>query len=352
MMQLRRFALLPSLILALSFPAISHAQAYQHIVVFGDSLSDTGNDAHLSNVAYGFYFPGPNFGYTAGRFTDGYDTAPAAQNYKGVWVEQLATMLPTRPTVANSLDGGQDYAYGFAFTGGGTTFFVFNASPLLAITIDNVDLQITHYLATNPKIDDKTLFVVWAGANDVLNAASTTDIVTAGVNQAADIERLIDAGATQFIVPNLPPQGAIPRLNTLGPVAAEVTAESVLYNDTLAKGLDIVQDANPGKHLRIYPLDIFALFNRIIASPASFGLTDVTDSSQGNLTVNPDRYLFWDGLHPTTHGHNIVAATADEMIKHHQCLAEPKKGDGDHDGDDDDQGGDRRCLLVDGDGKK
>jgi phospholipase/lecithinase/hemolysin len=341
MFQFRRFALLPSFLMLVSVPVVLQAQDIRHIVVFGDSLSDTGNDARLSANAYGFYFPGPLFDYTAGRFTDGYDTAPAAMNYRGVWVEQLAAMLPSRPVISNSLNGGQDYAYGFAFTGGGTTYFNFYGP--YAITIDNVDLQITHYLATNPKIDDKTLYVVWAGANDVLNATSAGDIVTAGVNQAADVERLIAAGATQLIVPNLPPLGAIPRLNAT-PYAGPVTQLSELYNDTLASGLKVVRDSNTGRKLRIYPMDVFGLFNSIIAKPSSYGLTDVTDSSQAQA-VNPDTYLFWDGLHPTTHGHHIVAATAREMIRHHQCLADPKKNDWDRDRDDDARDADWGCQL-------
>ncbi len=326
-MKIRRLSSLPALLLLLSFSAISNAQKYTSIVVFGDSLSDTGNDARLADNAYAFYFPGPIFDYTAGRFTDGYDTVPAAQDYKGVWVEQFAAMLPSKPTIKDSLDGGKDYAYGFAFTGGGTTDFTFGP---YAINIDNVDLQITHYFATHPKIDDKTLFIVWAGANDVLNASSENDVVTAGVNQAADIERLIDAGATQFMVPNLPPLGAIPRLNTLGPIAAEATGLSALYNDTLAKGLDIVHDANHDKHVRIYPFDVFSLLNKMIASPASYGLVNVTSSSQGVYPLNPDTYLFWDGLHPTTHGHHILAVTAAELIEHHKCFAdpEPRKDEG------------------------
>ncbi|MDP9051661.1 MAG: SGNH/GDSL hydrolase family protein [Acidobacteriota bacterium] len=341
MFQLRRFALLPSLFALLSAPAVSQAQDIRHIVVFGDSLSDTGNDARLSANAYGFYFPGPNFDYTAGRFTDGYDTLPAAMNYRGVWVEQLAAILPEKPVIFNSLDGGKDYAYGFAFTGGGTTYFNFYGP--FAITIDNVDLQITHYLATHPKIDDKTLFVVWGGANDILNATTTNDIVNAGINQAADVERLIDAGATQIIVPNLPPLGAIPRLN-MTPYSGPVTQETALFNDTLAAGLKVVRDSNSGKHLRIYPMDVFGLFNKIIASPSAYGMTDVTDSSQLQA-VNPDTYLFWDGLHPTTHGHNILALTAREMIRHHQCLADEKKKDWDRDADDDERDADWGCRL-------
>ena len=187
------------------------AQKYTSIVVFGDSLSDTGNDADLSQAKYGFRLPGPLFDYTDGRFTDGMDTVPAAHNYFGVWVEQLAATFPAKPPIKPSLEGGKDYAYGFAFTGSGTTDLTFG--PGLFITINNVGQQITDYLATHPKIDDKTLFVVWAGANDVINAAAPKDIVNAAVDQATNVQRLIDAGATQFIVPNLPNLGTIPRFN-------------------------------------------------------------------------------------------------------------------------------------------
>jgi outer membrane lipase/esterase len=36
----------------------------------------------------------------------------------------------------------------------------------------------------------------------------------------------------------------------------------------------------------------------------------VTASSQGAYTIDPDTYLFWDDLHPTTKGHEILAQTA------------------------------------------
>jgi phospholipase/lecithinase/hemolysin len=319
MRQLRHFAL--PLFLLLSSSAISHAQTYRSIVVFGDSLSDTGNDARLSANAYGFYFPGPIFDYTVGRFTDGYDTVPAARDYKGVWVEQLAEMFPSRPTVQASLDGGKDYAYGFGFTGGGTTLFDFS---IYSITIDNVDLQITHYLATHPKIDDKTLFVVWGGAIDVLYATSSKEVVDAAVTQSENVERLIEAGATQFVVPNLPPLGAVPRINGTG--AASVAAAdqaSVLYNATLAQGLNLVNLLNSGRRLKLYPLDVYALFTDVIAKPSAYGMVNVTGSSQGVYPLNPDTYLFWDDLHPTTHGHNILAATADAAIVQNECLVNP-----------------------------
>jgi hypothetical protein len=45
---------------------------------------------------------------------------------------------------------------------------------------------------------------------------------------------------------------------------------------------------------------------------------NVTDSSQG-MAVDPDTYLFWDSLHPTTRGHDILATTAAEIIAQREC---------------------------------
>jgi phospholipase/lecithinase/hemolysin len=296
----------------------SHRPDFTSIVVFGDSLSDTGNVAHLSQAKYGFRLPGPAFDYTDGRFTDGADTEPTAQNFFGVWIEQYAATLPSKPEVKNSLDGGTNYAYGFAFTRGGTSAFTFGPSDELFVDVDNIGKQITTYLATHPKIDDKTLFVVWGGANDVLNATSSDDVIEAGIDQAVNIQRLIDAGATQFIVPNLPPLGLVPRLNGSATTSVPATQASALYNEVLRQGLAILRDFNPGRRLHLSQLDVYALFNEVVASPSVYSLVNVTASSQGE-PVDPDTYLFWDGLHPTTRGHRILAVTAAKVIARNEC---------------------------------
>src|SRR4051794_21674988 len=71
--------LLLSLNTAVLTAQTGNAPDYTSIVVFGDSLSDTGNLAHLTQDKYGVRVPGPLFGYTDGRATDGYDTLPPAQ---------------------------------------------------------------------------------------------------------------------------------------------------------------------------------------------------------------------------------------------------------------------------------
>jgi phospholipase/lecithinase/hemolysin len=290
-----------------------HTPDYTSIVVFGDSLSDTGNDANLSEAKYGVRIPGPDADYTDGRFTDGADTLPPAENYFGVWVEQLAAAIPSHPEVKDSLDGGTDYAYGFAFTGKGTSVFSFGPSDELSINVNNIGQQITDYLKTHPRVNDKTLFVVWGGANDILNATSQNAIIDAGINQTLNIQRLIDAGATQFIIPNLPPLGLVPRLNGSPTTSVPATEGAELYNEVLAVGIDELRLFNHHKHLQLAKLDVYALFNKIVATPSEYLLADVTDSSQG-MAVDPDTYLFWDGLHPTTHGHNILAVTAEDIL--------------------------------------
>jgi len=324
--------------LVFTFAAVlAHAQDYTSIVVFGDSLSDTGNVAHLTEAKYGVRIPGPVADYTDGRFTDGDDTVPAAQKHFGVWIEQFAAMLPSKPEIKDSLDGGTDYAYGFATTGSGTGVFTFGPSDSLSVNVNNIGQQISDYLATHPKIDDKTLFVVWGGAIDVLYATSSNDVINAAINQANNIQRLIEAGATHFIVPNLPPLGLVPRLNGSPTSSVPATQASVLYNDVLAAGLAILRDFNPHRRLDLVQLDVFTLFKRIVAAPARYSLVDISTSSQGIPTIDPDTYLFWDDLHPTTRGHNILAHIAKRDLDRYEDWrrredreAVPAGGDGGH----------------------
>jgi hypothetical protein len=223
-------------------------------------------------------------------------------------------MLAAKPPVVDSLDGGTNYAYGFAFTGTGTTAFTYGPGNALSFPVNNMGLQLSTYLSTNPTITSKTLFVIWGGANDLLNATSGAAITTAVTNELGIIQTLITAGATDFLVVNLPPLGAVPRVSALGSATATaVTQEAALFNQGLAAGLAGLPAANTGKSLHIFPLDVYTLFNNIIATPSTYGFTNVTASSQ-TAAVNPDTYLFWDSLHPTTAGHHLIATSALSLI--------------------------------------
>ncbi len=304
----RRLLLLLLLLLPVPF---AHGQAYTSILVFGDSLSDTGNVAHLTQASIGVRIPGPPAGYTDGRFTDGKDSLPSATVHTGVWIEQLAATFPAKPAVTASLDGGTNYAFGYAFTGTGTSPLTLTAN--ISVNVDNLGQQVTDYLTVHPTVPVNTLVVVWAGANDLLNASSSAQINTAVTADLTAIQRLISAGATDLLIANQPPLGSIPRLNTT-PTAAAATAAAQAFNAGLATGLAALPSANPGKSLNLKPFDVFSLFTSVIASPAANGLANVTGKSQGDVTVNPDTFFFWDDLHPTTTVHHLLAVAAAALV--------------------------------------
>ena len=311
-----RLVLVALLALLLSSAHAALAQAYTSIVVIGDSLSDTGNVASLTNAKYGFsaQVPGPLTGYTNGRFTDGTETLPAARNYTGVWIEQLAAQFAARPAVTASLAGGRNHAYGFATTNTGTSLLAYGPGNAFSVNVNNMGQQLQDYLASGPTINSSTLFVVWGGANDLLNATSSADIITAATREAGIVQALVAAGATDILVPNLPPLGLIPRLNGNAAASAQATAAAAGFNQVLAAGLAQVQQAAAGKTLRLYQLDVYTLFNTAVGPPIGYGFANVKASSQGNATVNPDTYLFWDDLHPTTYGHSLIATAALRLL--------------------------------------
>ncbi len=296
--------------------ALAHAQAYRSIVVFGDSLSDTGNAKHLTTAAYGgpASFPGPMWNYTQGRFTDGVDTGSAAQAYNGVWVEQLAAGLAAAPPVIDSLDGGTNYAYANSTTADGTTSLSYGTNNAFSVNVNNLGQQVSDYLATNPTITAQTLFIVWGGTNDVLNASAPGQLTAAAARETAQIERLINAGATDILVPNVLPVGSAPIYNGAAATKNAGNLAAATFNQALAADLAALPAANPTVNLHLFPLDISGLYSSLIATPSAYGFTDVVDSAQGVSSINPDTWLFWDYLHPTTGGHHQIALAALALI--------------------------------------
>ncbi len=300
---------------------------FSQIIVFGDSLSDTGNDAHRANDNYGIRFPGPSVfdstgdastDYTDGRFTDGMDTDPSAVLYKGVWHEQLATLFLGMKAVDPSLDGGTDYAFGGATTGDGQSVLS-EEDGAVSLHVDNVQRQVATYFDSNTP-DPAALYIVWAGANDLFDdmgedqASYDATANAASNNEVASIQRLAEGGAKYFLVNNLPPLELTPDYNNPTnsdtPIIKEAT---VNFNTQLAQKLAGVQTAlaNEGITVTIYQMDVYGLFQRLLANQYAYGFTDIVDPSQtADSSTDPDKSLFWDGVHPTTAGHFQLAAEA------------------------------------------
>ena len=287
--------------------------AFSGLVVFGDSLSDTGNVAHDVQAKYGLRYPSETFNYTDGRFTDGAGTKPAARAYFGVWVEQLATALGV-PAVAPSTAGGMNYAYGDATTEDGTTVVTEGA---LSLAVNNMGLQVSNYLARPTPPDPNALFLVWGGGNDFFRDASLANIPVVAGRVTALVDRLARAGAVNILVPNLPPLGTLPNYSGQPDIAAALNAGTAAYRNVLNADLDVLQAslAAAGVPLHLYRLDVFNLYYEIARNPAARGFVNVGAAAQGNTAVNPDQYLFWDSIHPTTAGHYQIALSALSVLK-------------------------------------
>ncbi|PYK58738.1 MAG: hypothetical protein DME43_10620 [Verrucomicrobia bacterium] len=307
----------------LATPLLVNAQApvFTQVIVFGDSLSDDGNIAHRVRDTIGFSYPSSNFNYSDYRFTDDTNTSPAANLYVGTWHEQLEKTFLGLAVAKNSLDGGTDYAFGGATTKDGTQdrTIINNPFPFgggdFTITIDNMGKQINDYLASHAA-DPKALYVLWGGGNDLFddyNAQSVTDTAT---RVGLLIIRLANAGARNFLVPNVPPLGAVP--NSFGDPnrVAGLDQASASYRTQLSLAVGSVVSGFKGNGItiQVYNLDVWLGMIRVLGQPAKYHFVNTVDSAQGASGVNPDQYLFWDDIHPTTGGHHELANEANRLL--------------------------------------
>lgn len=294
------------------------APAFSQIIVFGDSLSDTGNVRERTRSKnLGVDYPSRTFNYSDGRFTNSSDTDPASTMFVGVWHEQLARTFLNLQESRYSLGGGTDYAFGGATTKDGTSDItaVNTAAGDITITIDNMGRQIDNYLAART-IDPNALYVVWGGGNDLFNDDTPNGVTSAAARATALVSRLANAGAKYIMVPNVPPLGAIPRYAGDNAKVKSLNDASASYrlqlNDDLTASATAL--AANGVTPTVYRLDVWTNTIRVLTYPARYGFTDTRNSAQGRSGVNPDRYLFWDDLHPTTAGHYQTAKGANDAL--------------------------------------
>ena len=278
-------------VVVLGCAGAGRAQSFRGVVVFGDSLSDSGNLAMPLGLPAG---------------------SSATTNPDPVAAEIVAEALgrPIRPALA----GGANYAWVGAC--------VNPAGPCLQLT-PSIPAQISQHLAaTAGRADSRALYSIWGGANDVI-AAMVRDPASAAANAAAagaeyvrQVARLQAAGARHVVVYTLPDLGAAPAYRTMrsAPVLSALTAG---FNDTVAEGLGALGDG-------VVPIDVFGLFNEVRSDPGRYDLTNVTGAAcfpPTALTCGPagaglpgawrpganTTWLFADGLHPTGVGHAMLA---------------------------------------------
>ena len=141
--------------LALGCAGAAQAQQFSSFVVFGDSLSDSGNIAAAQALPAG------------NSFTTNPDPV-AAQ------IIAAAFGLPGGP----SLLGGPNFAWGGACV---------RAAPAPCLNpVPNIPTQVTQYLSlTGGVADPNALYSIWGGANDIREGVNSGTVTTAQQAAAA-----------------------------------------------------------------------------------------------------------------------------------------------------------------------
>jgi phospholipase/lecithinase/hemolysin len=251
---------------------IRSASAFDAIVAFGDSLTDTGNTPAEPVLHY------------QGRWSNG-----------PLWIEQLSVRLgfPYNPT--------NNFAHSGGTTGG--------AHGEASRYVPSGDIH-------------NTLFVVWAGGNDFIQQyqkswfddTAWTRLTTDSVNNLSNaVVSLQSKGARYILVPNTVDLTTIPLLNRLpGFIKTYLQSKVKMFNNKLSKAIVSLQATYPD--VTIYPCDIYTGEKTILKNYKAYGFKKRDIDALADIKLKDksfdgpgSKYVFWDPIHPTSKAHGIIA---------------------------------------------
>jgi len=287
----------------------SKPQVDQHIervVVFGDSLSDTGN---AFNNSLGT-IPNKKSWYH-GRFTNGQ-----------VWHEYLAKILHTP-------------VYSMAVGGAATSDAV--------LVIPGLDSQIAAFRNVTQgdytyQIEN-TLFTIFLGNNDIIKydifgSDNLPENMLAKIH--AGLQELTDIGAKHIVIMNLPDLSKVPVVKNKG-IVSRVEKNVRIYND----GLTYLAEEFKRQGVDVKVFDTEKSSSDIFNNIHQYGIVNA-DTSCLSLLFNdsPDlflphslkpfcalsqaRYFFWDSLHPTTQVHELLAKKVAVWLSQRYAVKQPE----------------------------
>ena len=287
---------------------------FTNMVVFGDSLSDSGNacnpDDQRSDLC--LFYSGLDSG---GRFTNG-----------KVWVEHLARKLKL-PKIEPSSGGGLNFAYGGATSGWNRED---EYHEVLKVGTQ-IDLFVKSQKPRN-KAPADYLYVVWVGGNDFKNKGYPENLLS---NVEAHIRALVEAGAHYFLIPNLPNISKTPLVENLvkDPIVffMDLLDRKNEYKESKAAIMDTVDNvlsvciSNYNSHLKeklyelerelgitIYHFDAYSAFEGLRNNPKEYGV----DANPEDDIIFADDLFVLDGFHPNKQVHKALAQQVFGILTH------------------------------------
>lgn len=311
---------------------------FTSLVVFGDSLSDTGNLFRRT----GKIVPREDY-YYSGRFTNGFNWMDSVEN---------TLNLPVFNSAYASSETNNDVNYGLPLSvldaiedykakKGVWNLFYYDDKAEKGISspfyyggyIGQAD-----YGKGDP---ETTLFAVYAGGNNYLgfvkeppfpNGLRYKDPLVSGAyldvegfttQTATDFKTaansLISIGAKFILFPNLPDLSKVPQGIASG-AAPLLSAAVKMHNTKLYNATKELAAAHPGVTF-IY-MDVYSMFDEMSSKPSVYGFQNIDKPcyvgkywrilGETKPTVCGDEsvqrtYVFWDTIHPTKRAHGFIA---------------------------------------------
>jgi phospholipase/lecithinase/hemolysin len=303
-----------AIILALTQPSFTEGQNYpSQMIVFGDSLSDTGNDL-IATSQVGLQIP-PLGMYYFGRFTNG----PVALEYLWAMLRNAPPfMLPSLALPALPPGGAVSFAYGG--TGSGVQTLTpggFLAPGLLG------QVQMFQASLHNHAAPANALYAIWTGPNDY-PAEPWREFLEPEVvvgNIATAVRSLYQLGARKILLINMPEMSAPPDILAQHNSLLHETAELL---DKRLGGLQIIEGDVVGLLPSLVPefepaiplVDVLVPPAPGAPYPNSFCLfIDPTTCPTVPTFAMEQKFLFWDAGHPTTAVHERAAEVLFEQVR-------------------------------------
>jgi hypothetical protein len=223
-----------------------------------------------------------------------------------IWTQYIAAVYGL-PLVASD-QGGLSYARGDALVSSGA---------------NSIEAQVDKLLAAN-KFVAGDLVVINGGVADIVTTGARTDITydqkvaslnAAGLAMAAQVNRIVQAGATHILASGVWPLGQTP----LGTETGQVTNLNNLtlaFNNAFKIGM-----VNLGAN--VLWLDTATYYNNVYYNPTAYPPLDnvvtkacttalVTDCTPATITPGYDynTLLFANGVYPTPSGHRLLGSFA------------------------------------------
>ncbi|KAI4327767.1 hypothetical protein L6164_020191 [Bauhinia variegata] len=325
---------------ALSSSSLPKNQSVPAVIIFGDSIVDTGNNNYIPTFMRCDFYPyGRDFkgGKSTGRFSNGKIPSDIFAEWFGV-KEFLPPYLDPNLQI-------QDLLTGVSFASAGSGYDPLTPKLLSVISLADQLRMFKEYTKKlkeavseerTAQILAQSIFILCLGSNDISVTYYLTPFrriqydsdeytsILANISLSLQQE-LYQLGARRIGVMNVAPVGCVSLQRTLfgGLWRRCVKSENQLtqiFNSKLSSGMNDLRKRLPDAKL-VY-LDIYNAVDEIVKNPAKYGFQSAAETCCGFLNIelgllcnmfqvkvckNPSEYVFWDSYHPTKRAYTVIA---------------------------------------------